>query len=123
MTALRCNKLRTAVSAALSLRLAATGVAFLAAACAQKRPEKQPPPVLVPVPLIRGVCEQVRPEQGSGHWDGQAHLLWNTEGAAVAIDCSFTVMADGLSTTIVRVDLRDERARGLRDFLASRPAH
>ena len=97
-----------------------TAVAALAAACAQQPPEKQPPAVSVPVALLRGVCEQARLEHGSGHWDGSAHLQWSKDGAVVAIDCSFTVLTDGLTTTTVRIDLRDERARDLREFLASR---
>lgn len=100
--------------------LVTIGAAFLAS-CAQQPPEKQPPAVSIPVPLIRDVCERAHLEQGSGHWDGGAHLLWSKDGSSVvAVDCSFTVFVDGLSTTIVRIDLRDERARSLRDFLASR---
>jgi len=101
--------------------LAAIGAAFVAA-CAQQPPEKLPPAVSVPVPLIRGVCEKTRPEIGNGHFDGQAHLLWNKGGAIVAIECGMTVLTDGLSTIAVRVDLQDERARGLRDFLAAHAA-
>lgn len=98
--------------------LAAIGAAFVVA-CAQQPPEKQPPAVSMPVALIRSVCDRTRPEQGSGHFDGHAHLLWSKDGAVVAVECSLTAMADGLSTTAVRVDLNDERARGLRDFLES----
>ena len=102
--------------------VAAIGAAFVAA-CAQPPPQKQPPapPTLsVPVALIQRVCEKARPDVGSGHFDGHAQLLWSKDGAVVAIDCSLTVRVDGLSTTTVRVDLRDERARGLREFLTSR---
>jgi len=103
--------------------LAAIGSTLLAA-CAQQPPEKQSPTVSVPVPLIRSVCEQAHLEQGSGHWDGHAHLLWNNDGSSVlAVDCSFTARLDGLTTVSVRVALSDPRAQGLRDFLVSRGAH
>lgn len=78
------------------------------------------PVVSVPVPLIRTVCEQARLEQGSGHWDGHAHLVWKNDGSTVvAVDCSFTALLDGLTTVSVRVFLSDPRAQGLRDFLDS----
>jgi len=103
----------------MAFRRGLAAICGLLAACAQQPPEKQPPPVSVPVILIRKVCKQAHLEQGSGHWDGGAHLLWSTEGSVVAIDCTFTVFVDGLTTTTVRIDLRDERARRLRDFLES----
>lgn len=94
--------------------------AALVIACAQQPREMEPPAVSIPVPLIHRLCEHAYPVPGSGHWDGHVELKWNTAGEIVAIDCSYTTYLDGLSTTVVRVSLSDERARGLRDFLASR---
>lgn len=99
--------------------LAAICAAFLVA-CAQQPAERQPPAVSVPVPLIREVCEKAPLEQGSGHFDGRANLLWSRDGAVVAVDCSFTAFVDGMTTVNVRVSLDDQRAQRLRDFLASR---
>jgi len=100
--------------------LVTIGAAFLAA-CAQQPPEKQPPAVSVPVPLIRDVCERAHLEQGSGHWDGGAHLLWSKDGSSVvAVECTFTAFVDGMTTTSVRVFLSDPGAQGLREFLATR---
>jgi len=104
---------------ALWMRLAGTG-GILLAACAQLPSEKQPPAVSVPVPLIRSVCEEAHLEQGSGHWDGHANLVWKSDrSSVVAVDCSFTAFVDGLTTVGVRVFLSDPRAQNLRDFLAS----
>jgi hypothetical protein len=103
--------------------LVAIGAAYLVA-CAQQPPEKQPPVVSVPVPLIRDVCERAHLEVGSGHFDGRANLVWSNGCSRVlALDCSFTVFLDGLTTTTVRVYLSDPRAQGLRDFLGTRGAH
>ena len=96
--------------------------ASVAAACthqaALKEPARDPPTLSVPRMFIASVCEKARLEQGDGHWDGHAHLLWSKDGSSVtAIECSFTARMDGLTTVAVRVYLSDPSAQALRDFL------
>lgn len=101
-------------------------VAAMTAGCTHQAPVKESPkgaPTLqVPLVLIRAVCDQAHPAQGTGaHWDGRAQLVYDKGGSeVVAVDCSMTAMLDGVTTVYARVLMSDPSAQGLRDYLASR---
>lgn len=93
----------------------------LTAGCVTNPPIPIADDLSVPVALVRPVCESWDyPHIPPGaHWDGRARFVWTTNKEVIAVDCSLTrVGTDGLDTLETRVDIREERARNLRDFLA-----
>ena len=94
--------------------------ALVIPACVTNPPIPVTDDLAAPIELLRPVCESWDyPHIPSGaHWDGHARFVWTTNREVIAVDCSLTrVGTDGLDTMETRVDIREERAKALRDFL------
>jgi hypothetical protein len=77
--------------------------------------------LVLPQSLVKSICgHQGYPFLPDGmHWDGQAHLMWDTNHEVLALNCGLTYLHGVLETLQLRVPIGSDRAKTLREFLAA----
>lgn len=102
-------------------KLAPILVVCLLSGCAYQ-PIRVTESLTAPPDLIRPVC--FRWEYGElprdAHFNGHASLIWSADmSRVVAVECDLTSLSQDFSTVFTRVDIRDDEARNLREFLSA----
>jgi hypothetical protein len=96
-------------------------IALLLHGCAQ-RPMWVTDSLTVPPDLVRSVCGKWHFDKApaDAHWDGFAVFVWASDDERiVAIDCSLTSVSADFAPLYARVDIDDDDARNLRQFLTA----